>query len=334
MSKRLIAPLLLLGPVFASSATGQTTTGQTTWYKFSKSFISQHFASDSAFGTLQANKSFPASAPHPVSCGGQDGELHIGVAASDITDQSEEAPVSAMADGSDVFGIVAEPPNVTSAANKNLQALKGQPITFTGYFRVWNEGHDRGATFPSNPHHVLELHPAWGFESGNAKFANPAVIYPMQQYRGYGASKFGPLLTSIMKDQWLRVYEDNEFLYLQLKKADNFYQLPVLVKNIRLVQAGKEALVDVYSGPPTNRLVFPDLTVVTVEGTDIFNKLSVGQRVYLLGFFSVDVKAALSDANGHTSEATSAFAKSALEFFAFGVPRQSAVPSCSANEGR
>jgi hypothetical protein len=325
MSIRFFTSCLILVCLLATMAAAQTT-----WYKFSKSFIVQHFAADSAFGTLQANHSFPASSPHSVNCGGQDGELHIGVAASDIADQSAAVPVSAMADDSDVFGVVAEPPNVTPAANRNLQALKGHPIAFTGYFRVWNEGHDRGATFPSNPHHVLELHPAWGFVSGSARFSNPAAIYPMQQYRGYGASKFGPLLTSLIKAQWLRVYEDNEFLYLQLQKAENFYQLPVLIKKLRLVQGGKEALVDVYSGPPANRLVFSDLTVVTVEGTDIFNKLSVGSRMYLLGFFSVDLKAALSDASGHTSEADSVFAKTALEFFAFGVPQQGAVTACSA----
>jgi hypothetical protein len=111
-----------------------------------------------------------------------------------IGDQESHYPISAMADDSGVFEMVAELPNVTPAANKELQAVKGQPILFLGYFRVWNEGEDRGPAAPSNPHPALELRPAWGIESGSIKFTNPAVTFSMQQYQGYGVNKFGPPL--------------------------------------------------------------------------------------------------------------------------------------------
>lgn len=43
--------------------------------------------------------------------------------------------------------------------------------------------------------------------------------------------------------------EDDDFVFVQLKKADNFYQLPVTVKEGKDISGGKEFLVDAFSAP-------------------------------------------------------------------------------------
>ena len=49
-------------------------------YKFDKRFIEQHYAQDgSAIGQLKASAVHPAKSPHGVDCGGNDGEIHIGI---------------------------------------------------------------------------------------------------------------------------------------------------------------------------------------------------------------------------------------------------------------
>jgi len=138
---------------------------QVKWHRFSKAFVEEHYKNDgSAISSLKATESHPAKNVHPISCDGKDGELHIGIPGSAI-EWSGHGPVSgfATAPTSD-FGIVAEPPNMTAAGKKTFADLEGEAIEFFGYFRVWNEGHDVGAIAASNPHHVLELHPLWGYE--------------------------------------------------------------------------------------------------------------------------------------------------------------------------
>ena len=102
--------------------------------------------------------------------------------------------------------------------------MRGQPIQFGGYFRVWNEGHDVGQQAPSNTHHVLEINPVWGLQSGTLNIPpRGSRVFPMPTYAGYGASKFRPLLTGLMQQKWLKVAEDNNgFLFVQLLRADNF----------------------------------------------------------------------------------------------------------------
>lgn len=134
------------------------------WYRFSKAFIQQHYQQDgSAIGTLKASEIHPAKNPHPISCGGDDGELHIGIPESALG----RVPVSAFGSQSDSdFGMVAEPPNVKKGSQflSQVESADGSAGAFYGYFRLWNEGHDVGQVFPSNPHHVLEVHPAWALE--------------------------------------------------------------------------------------------------------------------------------------------------------------------------
>lgn len=300
---------------------------QVKWYKFDKRFIEAHYAADgSAIGAIKVLAMHPAKNVHEIACGGNDGELHIGVAGRDLGPR----PVSSFSQDADSgFGMVAEPPNVkTGAFLQQVENADGRPATFYGYFRVWNEGHDVGALHPSNPHHVLEVHPAWGIRSTGFTYApRPAVVFPMSGYSGYGASKFRPLLASL--PSWLRVAERSDFVYVRMAKADNFYQLPVTVKRTRSTAngAGVAALVDVYSDTAHQNLVYQDLTVVTAANSRIASRLqsTPNWQTYLLGFFSVNLRKAMEIASGHSGTANAVAAPGALEFFAFGVPLQKAV---------
>src|SRR5437667_6613781 len=87
--------------------------GTVTWYKFSKKFISDHYASDSAFGMVTAANWSPARSVHSISCGGNDGELHIALPAAGIQ-TNDGHPTSANVESQDDepnWGIVAELPN-------------------------------------------------------------------------------------------------------------------------------------------------------------------------------------------------------------------------------
>lgn len=311
----LIACLLGVTPTFA----------QAKWYRFNKTFIQQHYQADgSAVGPLHVGAMHPAKSPHPISCGGDDGELHIGVSQNDLG-----SPVSGFASSpGEVFGMVAEPPNVSRSSTlfKDVEADDSDPADFIGYFRVWDEGHDVGKVYPSNPHHVLEVHPVWAMRSKDFNFTlRPAVVLAMNGFSGYGASKFVPLLDSA--SNWLKVAEDDKVVYVQMAKADNFYQLPVVVKQVRTFGGGVEtgALVDVFSDTGHQRLVYKGLTVVTATGSRIASQLQTGWVTYLLGFFSVNLAKAMTIAAGHEGPAESVAGTGALEFFAFGVPKQHAV---------
>jgi len=307
------------------------------WYKFSKTFITEHYQEDSAIGKLEATEVSPAKNVHSVDCGGDDGELHIGVAENAIKwDHPADIPFSAAADEDDSqFGIVAEPVNLASTTKSAAEALDGEGATFTGYFRLWNEGHDAGALHPSNPHHVLELHPIWAFDGAGHQFSNPASIAPMQGFQGYGASKFKPVLTALKAKKWLHVYEDDKFVFVQLEKADNFYQLPVRIKSVKNVTGGVEATADVFSDEARENLVLHDLRIVANSRSRIATRLLNQEDIkFLLGIFSVNLQKAMDAAKGHEEKNDAAFAPSALEFFAYGVPLEHAVASSECNNDR
>jgi hypothetical protein len=122
---------------------------------------------------------------------------------------------------------------------------------------VWNEGHDVGAVHPSNPHHVLEIHPIWGVRGENVNIPpRGSRVFPMNGYAGYGASKSRPLLAGLLQDQWLRVSEDTDFVFVQLRKADNFYQLPIIARDIQQIPRGVRATVDVFSDQAHQHRIF------------------------------------------------------------------------------
>ncbi len=307
-------------------------TARTKWYKFDKQFIEKNFPPDSAIGELHASGFSTASRIHSISCGGKDGELHVGIAANAILRANATGfPVSSLAEGSnEAFGVVAEPPNATGPLRKQLAEGAGGPIVFQGYYRVWNEGHDVGPVFPSNPHHVLELHPAWAFRIGSSDSGGPSTVFSMNGYRGYGAKKFRPVLESVQEDEWPKVAADGNFVYVELRKAENFYQLPVRVKSSKAVSGGKEFVVDVHSSAQ-GALVYSDLAVIVADGTEIATELRTDQRTFLLGLFSVNLRKAMAAAAAAGSLDSPVFAPSTLEFFAFGVPKHRAVASCQSH---
>jgi hypothetical protein len=153
-----------------------------------------------------------------------------------------QMPLSDSPGGDDEdWGVVAELPNTKSDSGKSqLAKLAGQPLKFFGYFRVWDEGHGQGHVFPSNPHHVFEVHPAWGF-SGTAangtavNFMRKDLVRPMESYRGFGATKFKPLFKSLTDEEWPLAFRSGGRLHLGLRRFSNFFQLPVKIKSITSV---------------------------------------------------------------------------------------------------
>ena len=324
---RAVSVMMLAAVVCTAQSTKPA---QTKWFRFSKAFIGSAFSADSAFGRLGA-RSWSPGPIHKIGCGGDDGEIHVGIPSDGIIlPEGQNGPVSTpVKDDSEAFGIVAEPPNATSST-KSMIAREADEIEFQGYYRVWNEGHDVGKDAPSNPHHVLELHPAWSFQVEGQQYGSPTAVHSMQGYHGYGVSKYGRLLSSLATNQWLRVAEDADYVYVQLIKADNFYQLPVAVKEEHSITQGKELQVDVYSEGTQSRLVYSDLAVVVADGTGIAAKIAPDQSTFLLGFFSVNLRKAMDAASGHEGTEASVFAPQTLEFFAFGVPLGKSVPKASA----
>jgi hypothetical protein len=155
----------------------------------------------------------------------------------------------------------------------------------------------------------------------------------MPTYAGYGVSKFRPLLTGLIQQKWLKVAEDsNGFLFVQLLRADNFYQLPVVPRQIKLVPRGVVAVVDVFSDEAHQNRVFQNLTVVTARGSRASQQLQVNVPTFMLGFFSVNLATAMRLAAGHQGFQSAVFAPSALEFFAFGRPLQHAVASSACDD--
>jgi len=318
----------LVALLFVLSTTGLA---QVKVYRFSKAFIASHYTQGNPIGVLAASGSSPAKKVHSISCGGNDGELHIGVSGNAVDNQG--VAISGPADGSEQFGIVAEPPNVPANVKAAADSLRGKPIQFAGYFRVWNEGHDVGPEAPSNPHHVLEVHPVWGF-SGEGINIPPrgSRVFPMTGYAGYGASKFRPLLTGLLQQKWLKVAEDNDgFVFVQLLKADNFYQLPIIPRQITQIPRGVVAIVDVFSDEGHQNLIFRNLRLVTAQSSRASQQLQVGSPTFMLGFFSVNLATAMRAAAGHQGPQNAVFAPGALEFFAFGRPLEHAVASSSCN---
>jgi hypothetical protein len=322
MKRRLLVLCVALAVAGATSLSAQTQ-----WFKFSKTFIDSHFPADSAIGELKASAVAPAKTVHPVSCGGNDGELHIGIEGKDIEGASADQPFSAPVDqASGDFGVVAEPVNLSASTRKAAAALAGNPASFTGYYRLWNEGHGTGKVYPSNPHHVLELHPSWAFDGAGHQFSDPASVHAMQDshgtaYSGYGASKFRPLLEKLKQGSWLHVYEDDTYVYVELPKADNFYQLPVALSDVHQVTGGVEAVADVFSDEAHQNLVLSGLRVVANDGSQVADRLLAGDAPpFLLGLFSVNLRQALALAAGHGGRDNAVVATQALEFFAYGVP--------------
>ncbi len=303
--------------------------GDLTWFKFNKQFITSQFAADVAFGSVAATKWSPAANVHDISCGGKDGELHIGIFDGGIDVTANQQPVSARSDQDDSnFGIVAELPNAAEGDGPDLLATaNGQRVSFQGYFRVWDEGHSTGAVHPSNPHHVLEVHPAWGFSGEGVQFQQKDLVKAIPGYSGYGASKFRELFRSLDNEEWLHVFQDDTNVFVELRQAANFFQLPIEVKEVREVQGGHEASVDVFSDAKFQNRIHENLRCITVNDSRADTRWKAGDRTFVLGFFSVNLRKALDASASAKSENDAVAAPDALEFFVFGRPLEQAVSS-------
>lgn len=307
-------------------AASWTVSAQDVWFKFNKKFVAEHINEKSGFGTISVANSHPANNVHSVSCGGNDGELHIGVLDSEVTGIT--GTLSGTVDGSDPqWGLVVEPVNLENGEQNDISTVSHSSSQYGGFFRVWNEGHYQGQFYPSNPHHVLELHPMWSYSGAGIEFDHPAAVHEMSGYAGYGASKFKPLLQSITADEWVQTYEDSDFVYISLRRADNFYQLPVKIKGISDIENGRQAIVDVYSDAAHSHLVYENLTVNMLAST-FADSLTEGNKTFVLGIFSVNPRKAMRLAAGHGQD-DPADAAAALEFFSYGFPTKRAVRNCS-----
>lgn len=320
------AHLLLIFLFSFNLSVGQTIT----WYRFDKTFISNHY-NDSAIGDITTTAFHPAGSVHSTSCGGDDGELHIGFRLPEVDLPSSQMPLTAPRSGSDPnWGMVAELPNAASGNGPSLLGqLAGMSVTFRGFFRVWDEGHGTGASPASNPHHVFEVHPAWGFDGGSIHFLKKNLVRSMAGFSGYGATKFKPMFKAFNDGTWPLAFQDGQQLHLGLVKNSNFYQLPVKVKSVHSLSGGKEFTVDVFSNQAMTNSVYQGLTVITVTGSPINGTLAVGQKVFLLGFFSVNLKKAMQTAQAANSQSNAVSVKGAVEFFTFGLATQGAVSTCN-----
>jgi hypothetical protein len=295
-----------------------------------RDFIADQY-SNSAIGEILAKK-FAVGPPHGDKCGGQDAELHIGIPLKSVQLGADQMPLSKPSVGkTKTWGIVAELPNVRRGDGRTkLTQLQGKPITFKGYFRFWDEGHGQGPFHDSNPHHVLEIHPAWGFSGTDVNFMRPDLVATMEKYQGFSVKKSEKLFNDFSKGVWPRAYKTNDTLFVgMLFKQPNFFQLPVKVTRVKEVSGGREFTVDVFSNAAMTKELYSGLSVITATGSPIDTDLKVGQSKTLLGFFSVNLRKAIGAAGNADSIQNSRGIKEALEFFVFGEAINKAVDKCS-----
>lgn len=195
--------------------------GDVKWLRFSKTFVQSHYAADAAVGEIvvAADGAQPAKTVHKRSCSGDDGELHIGILNESLSPSNAKAPSFSELSNDDAWGLVAELPNAALGDGPaQLADAVSKRIIFHGYFRVWNEGHDHGATPPSNPHHVFEVHPAWRFIAQGTEFDEPSLVKSIPAYSGYGITKLRPLFTSLADGEWLTAYGDGDDVFVSLRE--------------------------------------------------------------------------------------------------------------------
>jgi hypothetical protein len=299
------------------------------WYRFRKDFITANYQGGVAVGSLAAKHWAAAKNAHSIDCGGSDGELHIGIFDSGL-DPGNPEPSAPEGDATE-WGVVAELPNSADGDGQSvLNQHSDSAAVFSGYFRVWDEGHSVGAVHPSNPHHVFEVHPAWGFKiDGGPKFDRKDLIDSMSGFRGFGATIFKPLFQHLDDGDWPMVYQDDTYLYVRLIKASNFFQLPIIVQAVNGFQDGHIASVDVYSDSKFKTVRHEGLRCISVTGSGFDDQWAEGDKAFVLGLFSVNLKKALDAAGAASSESDAVAAPDALEFFVFGRATSGAIATCS-----
>lgn len=103
--------------------------------------------------------------------------------------------------------------------------------------------------------------------SDDGLFENRSLIRATIQFRGYSLSKYEKILDEA--SDWLKAYQDDEFLFVQLQDSSNFFQLPIEVKEEVDITGGTALSVDVYSSNRFKRLVYDGLRGITVDGADV-----------------------------------------------------------------
>jgi len=316
--------------------------GESVWARFDSDFIQKHFSNDLAFSSVTFDEQWRAGPRHAmsatkISCSGTDGEIHVGAYERYIAFGATEKPFSRLSNQSTIaWGLVAEPPNATNDEWNTLKALEGTRITFTGYMRVWNEGHfdDEKAQKPdgsSNPNHLVEVHPAWHMEStdeGSEDYDFPPTA-PMDRYAGYGMTKASSIFAAQSTGTWPRAYVSNGQLYVFLSKESNFYQLPVRILSIQATSDGLILTADVcrFVGCADNQYAHRNLRLVTRTDSQGGQPFTEGEMTELLGVFSVHLGRAKQLAAPAASAAEAMFVGSALEFYVFSRATNKAVKS-------
>jgi hypothetical protein len=301
------------------------------WFIFNKNFIRAHYAADSAIGSVRALVWARAATIHPRSCGGKDGELHVGSMAYELDVPDDQRPVTQPEPFEDeAFGLTYELPNARDGDGPaTLTMLMNRPVTFRGFWWVWNEGHDVGPTHPSNPHHVLELHPSWTFTSESTTFDRPDLVSRIPGFRGYSGSQFRLLARSIQNDQWPRLYQTGNELAVAMAQFHNFYQIPVIVRAVTTITSGHELTLDVFSSRTYATRIYRDLRAITVDGSPIDGTLAVDARTVLVGILSVNLRRGLSAVPASaTSRATAVHLPEVVEFFVFGRASGAGLVTC------
>jgi len=299
------------------SVTISAAEGDLKWFRFDKTFIQANYPVDVAFGRLTIEDLYAASALHDVGCSGDDGEIHVGVYDADIAVPGNQRPISRpVGSPPGGWGVVIEPPNATSKDANFLNAFeKTSPRpqqTWDGCLRVWNESHWHGHPTKnpkgfSNPNHVLELHPAWRMtlDDGTERSYSVARI---EGFRGYGLNKFDTddyEFHALNPAEWLKVYQTSASLYVQLVHTANFFSLPVIVRDRDDVAGAAQILdLDVCADRQCNSgdFILQGLRGVTVSAADNNLQFTVGNKIDLLGIFSVNLRVALANATGAVAE--------------------------------
>lgn len=306
-------------PSSANDATG-------TWFRFDQDFVTRHFSNDLAFSSVTFSGEWRASLPHRSSCGGKDGEIHVGAYEPEIEFAQNERPFSRVVGHQTVaWGIVAEPANATSDDSAILEDLEGTRATFTGYMRVWNEGHFDDEKKPkvggsSNPNHVVELHPAWHMAADDEAAEDYAFqpTAPMTGFAGYGLSKAAPMLTAIASGGWPRAHVTGGQLHVFLSHESNFYQIPVRITSVQASNDGYQMRADVCSNLTCNgQPVLRNLRLIARADSFEGKPVAQGNVAEFVGIFSVHLGRARQLAGAASSEANAVAVTDAIEFFVF-----------------
>jgi hypothetical protein len=304
------------------------------WARFDRDFVRNRYPNDLAFTSLTFDTQWVASAKHGVSCGGKDGEIHIGAYERHIEFASGEQPFARMADEPTVaWGIVAEPPNATSDDSAALEDLEGTHVSFTGYLRVWNEGHydDEPAEKPqgsSNPNHLVELHPTWFMNAEDEGFEEyDFQPLPIQKYAGYGLTKAGPMLRAVAGGEWPKAYVTNTSVFVSLSHESNFYQIPIRISSVQATSGGILMRADVCEqlGCVGGQILYRNLRLVTRSDSAEGTPFAAGQVVEVLGLFSVHLGRVARIASNATTRPGAVAVGDALEFFVFNRAKRGAV---------